>query len=106
MSVEIESGVVDIDENTAGWVEQYKNCLTKIKEWQESADIARANIESSMGDAQLALYRGQPVVRWTLIVSKRFDVKKAKEFLPEEVVEKLSTEIESRRFTIVTEDSE
>jgi hypothetical protein len=106
VSVEIESGVVEIDENTAGWIEQYKNCLSKIKEWQESADIARSNIEASMGDAQLALYRGQPVVRWTLISSKRFDVKKAKEYLPEELIEKLSTEIESRRFTVVSEDAE
>jgi len=104
--MEIESGVVEIDENTAGWIEQYKNCLSKIKEWQESADIARANIEASMGDAQLALYRGQPVIRWTLITSKRFDVKKAKDFLPADLIEKLSSEIESRRFTVVTEDSE
>jgi len=104
--MEIESGVVEIDENTAGWIEQYKNCLSKIREWQESADIARANIEASMGDAQLALYRGQPVIRWTLITSKRFDVKKAKDFLPADLIEKLSSEIESRRFTVVTEDSE
>jgi hypothetical protein len=106
MSVEIESGVVEIDDNIIGWVEQYKNCLSKIKEWQESADIARSNIEVAMGDAQLALYRGQPVVRWTLITSKRFDVKKAKEYLPEPLIEQLSSEIESRRFTIVSEDSE
>jgi predicted phage-related endonuclease len=106
MSVEIEHRVVDFDDNTASWVDQYKSCLAKIKEWQESADIARANIEASMGDAQLATYKGQPVIRWTMVTTKRFDVKRAKELLPDELVEKLQTESESRRFTVVSEDSE
>jgi predicted phage-related endonuclease len=106
MSLEMQSGVIEFDENTVSWVEQYRNCLIRIKEWQESADIARSNIEASMGNSELAFFKGQPLVRWTVVMTKRFDVKKAKEILPEELVEKLSIETQSRRFTLVAEGEE
>ena len=48
MSTEIETGVVDFDNNTVAWLENYKGALVKIKEWQEVADVARAHIEQSL----------------------------------------------------------
>ena len=82
MSVEIETGIVDFDSNTAAWLENYKNALAKIKEWQEVADVARAHIEQSLGDAEVGMYQNRPVVRWSFIETRRFDVKRAKEILP------------------------
>jgi hypothetical protein len=35
MSMELEKGVVDFDENIAMWLEQYRHALAKIKEWEE-----------------------------------------------------------------------
>ena len=55
MSTEIETGVVDFDNNTAAWLENYKNAIVKLKEWQEVADVARAHIEIALGDAETEL---------------------------------------------------
>lgn len=106
MSVEIETGVVDFDDNTASWLENYKNALTKIKEWQEVADVARAHIEQSLGDAEVGMYQNQPVVRWSFIETRRFDVKRAKEILPEQVLDTLEVITNSRRFSIVEQSNE
>lgn len=106
MSVEIETGVVDFDDNTAAWLENYKNALAKIKEWQEVADVARAHIEQSLGDAEVGMYQNRPVVRWSFIETRRFDVKRAKEILPEQVLDTLEVISNSRRFSIVEQDNE
>ena len=106
MSVEIETGVVDFDDNTASWLENYKNALTKIKEWQEVADVARAHIEQSLGDAEVGMYQNQPVVRWSFIETRRFDVKRAKEILPKQVLDTLEVITNSRRFSIVEQSNE
>jgi predicted phage-related endonuclease len=106
VSVEIETGVVDFDDNTASWLENYKNALIKIKEWQEVADVARAHIEQSLGDAEVGMYQNQPVVRWSFIETRRFDVKRAKEILPEQVLDTLEVITNSRRFSIVEQNNE
>lgn len=106
MSVEIETGVVDFDSNTAAWLENYKNALAKIKEWQEVADVARAHIEQSLGDAEVGMYQNRPVVRWSYIETRRFDIKRAKEILPEQVLDTLEVITNSRRFSIVDQDNE
>jgi predicted phage-related endonuclease len=106
VSVEIEKGVVDFDHNTAAWLENYKNALAKIKEWQEVADVARAHIEQSLGDAEVGMYQNRPVVRWSFIETRRFDVKRAKEILPEQVLDTLEVISNSRRFAIVEQDDE
>ena len=106
MSVEIETGVVDFDSNTAAWLENYKNALAKIKEWQEVADVARAHIEQSLGDAEVGMYQNRPVVRWSFIETRRFDIKRAKEILPKQVLDTLEVVSNSRRFSIVDQDNE
>ncbi len=106
MSVEIETGVVDFDNNTASWLENYKNALAKIKEWQEVADVARAHIEQSLGDAEVGMYQNRPVVRWSFVETRRFDVKRAKEILPPQVLDTLEVITNSRRFAIVEQENE
>jgi predicted phage-related endonuclease len=106
VSVEIETGVVDFDGNTAAWLENYKNALAKIKEWQEVADVARAHIEQSLGDAEVGMYQNRPVVRWSFIETRRFDIKRAKEILPPQVLDTLEVITNSRRFAIVEQENE
>ena len=106
MSVEIEKGVIDFDDNTAAWLENYKGALVKIKEWQEVADVARAHIEQSLGDAEVGMYQNRPVVRWSFIETRRFDIKRAKEILPPQVLDTLEIITNSRRFSIVDLDDE
>jgi len=104
MSVEIETGVVDFDANTAAWLEQYKNAVAKIKELQEVADVARSHIEAALGDNQMGMFLNRPVVRWSFVESTRFDTKRAREILPAQVIEALEVKSTSRRFSIVNED--
>jgi predicted phage-related endonuclease len=104
MSVEIEKGVIDFDVNTAAWLEQYKSALSKIKELQEVADIARAHIEQALGEGETGMFLNRPVVRWTRVESKRFDTKRAREILPVQVIEALEVVTVSRRFTLVNGD--
>lgn len=106
MSTEIEKGVIDFDESIAMWLEQYRSALAKIKEWEEVADVARSHIESALGDAEVGLYKGQQVVRFTTVTSTRFDVKRAKELLPPQVLDVLQVQTNSRRFTLVNQDHE
>jgi len=104
MSVEIEKGVIDFDVNTAAWLEQYKAALSKIKELQEVADVARAHIEQALGEGEIGMFLNRPVVRWSRVESKRFDTKRAREILPVQVIEALEVVTVSRRFTLVNGD--
>ena len=106
MSTEIEKGVIDFDESIAMWLEQYRSALAKIKEWEEVADVARSHIEAALGDAEVGLYKGQQVVRYSTVTSTRFDVKRAKEILPAQVLDVLQVQSNSRRFTLVNQDQQ
>lgn len=101
MSMQVERDVVVLDDNTAQWLMQYREALSKIKEWQEVADIARSHLENALGDCEEGVHNGQTVVRWTQIESRRFDVKRAKEMLPPQVLEMLEVVQHSRRFSLV-----
>ena len=105
MTVEIEKGIVDLDDDANAWLEQYKSALSKIKEWQEVADIARAHIEGALGDSQVGMFANRPVVRWSVVESKRFDTKRAREILPAQVIDLLEVVSTTRRFTVITEDN-
>jgi hypothetical protein len=106
MSMELEKGVVDFDENIAMWLEQYRHALAKIKEWEEVGDVARSHIEAALGDNEVGLYKGQQVVKFTSVVSTRFDVKRAKEILPPQVLDVLNVQSTHRRFTLVSQDEQ
>ena len=79
MTIEIEHKRVVFDDDIASWLKQYSDAQTRIKEWQEIADIARSHLESALGDAEVGMYNGNEVVRWSFVESKRIDVKKARE---------------------------
>ena len=106
MTIQVDNKSVILDENTAQWLKQYRDALAKVKEWQEIADIARSHLEVALGENEVALYQGQEVVRWSSVTSKRFDVKKARELLPANVIGLFEIEQTSRRFTLVDQDKE
>jgi hypothetical protein len=78
VSVQIDKGAADLDSNAVAWLENYKNALAKIKEWQEVADVARSHIEKTLGESEVGIYQNRPVVRWSFVETHRFDVKRAK----------------------------
>jgi len=103
MTQQTAVGVVDLDDNTAAWLEQYKNALAKIKEWQEVADVARSHLESAIGENEVAMYQNRQVIRFTRFEQTRFDVKHAKEILPPQILDVLNVKNTVRRFTLVEE---
>ena len=106
MTIQIDNKSVILDDNTAQWLKQYRDALAKVKEWQEIADIARSHLEVALGENEVAIYQGQEVVRWSTVTSKRFDVKKAREMLPGNVISLFELEQITRRFTLVDQDKE
>jgi predicted phage-related endonuclease len=105
MSLEIEPGVIELDDTAQAWLLQYKTTKAQITEMEERLQVARDHLEMALGNSELALIKGQPVIRWTKTESTRFDTKKARELLPADLVEVLETKIVSRRFSIVTDES-
>jgi predicted phage-related endonuclease len=104
MSLEIEPGIIELDETAQAWLLQYKKTKKEIAELEERLAVAREHLEFALGDSELALIKGQPVIRWTRTESNRFDTKKAREILPAELIGVLETTIVSRRFSIVTDE--
>jgi hypothetical protein len=106
VSVQIDKGAADLDSNAVAWLENYKNALAKIKEWQEVADVARSHIEKTLGESEVGIYQNRPVVRWSFVETHRFDVKRAKEILPQPLLDTLQIVSTSRRFALVESDDE
>lgn len=103
MSTQINQQMVDLDPTASAFLNAYIEAKVKIKEWQEKADIARQQVESAMGECEIALVNGREAVRWTTVESHRIDTAKIRELLPADLVSKLETTTISRRFTIVEE---
>lgn len=104
MSLELEPGVIELDDTAQAWLLQYKAIKSQLSELEQRLQVAREHLEFSLGQAETATIKGHPVVRWTSVESKRFDTKRAREILPAQVVEALEVVSTSRRFTIVNED--
>lgn len=84
-------------------IEILRMCKQKKAQLKELEDQARAAVEELMGDAELGLIEGEPVVWWKTHKRKSLDQKALKEEYPEafEVCQKTS---EIRRFEIVDDD--
>jgi hypothetical protein len=52
------------------------------------------------------LFENKPVVRWSFVESRRFDTKRAKEILPQDVLNNLELISYSRRFALVEQNNE
>lgn len=101
MSLQINQDEVDFDPSIIGAITRLRKLKAEIGELQEQADILTEQIKSAMGDAVTGTVNGAPAVRWSVVESSRFDVKKAREILPEQVIQLLETKSQTRRFQLL-----
>lgn len=101
MSLQINQDEVDFDPSIIGAIVRLRKLKAEIGELQEQADILTEQIKSAMGDAVTGTVNGAPAVRWSVVESSRFDVKKAREILPEQVIQLLETKSQTRRFQLL-----
>jgi predicted phage-related endonuclease len=92
---------VELPLDVAGWLELYKKTQADIKALEEKASTAKEKIQEALGDNEIGTLDGLPVVRWTKVTSTRLDMKKAREVLDPKILQFLSSECTSRRFTLV-----
>jgi hypothetical protein len=64
-------------------------------------EVAEGQIKDALGDAEVGTIGGEPVIKWTHVVSQRFDQSAAKALLTDDQVAACTKPSESRRFTIV-----
>jgi len=95
MSTEIELDAL------ANWVLHLKQLRADRAEIDEQIEMAENQIKDALGDAEVGTIGGEPVIKWTHIVTNRFDQKAAKALLTDDQVAACTKPSESRRFTIV-----
>lgn len=101
MSLQINAEEIDFDPGVIADIARLRLLKAQIGELQEKADILTEQIKSAMGDATLGTVNGAPAVRWSIVESTRFDVKKAREILPQQVIDLLETKAQTRRFQLL-----
>jgi predicted phage-related endonuclease len=101
---EKERARVELAVDMLGWIQLLKLSQADIKALEEKVATAKEKIQEALGDNEVGLIDGTPVVRWTRVTSTRLDMKKAKEVLDPKVLAYLSSESTSRRFTLVDND--
>jgi predicted phage-related endonuclease len=95
MSTEIELDAL------ANWVVHLKQLRADRAQLDEQIEMAENQIKDALGDAEVGTIGGEPVIRWSHVVSNRFDQKAAKALLTDDQVAACTKPSESRRFTIV-----
>ena len=85
----------------ANWVMHLKQLRDDRAEIDEQIEQAENQIKDALGDAETGTIGGDPVIKWTHIVTNRFDQKAAKAILSDEQIAACTKPSESRRFTIV-----
>lgn len=85
----------------ANWIIHLKQLKADRADIDMQIEVAEGHIKDALGDAEVGTLGGEPIVRWSYVISNRFDQKAAKELLTPEQVEACTKPSESRRFTIV-----
>ena len=91
---------IEID-NLSSWVWALKQLRLDRADIDEQIETAENQIKDHMGDAEVGTIGGEPVIRWSHVISQRFDQKLAKAILSDEQITACTKPSESRRFTIV-----
>ena len=82
--------------------------IEKLKEWEAIQNEAAAEVEALKDQIKAEmnargveeLEAGQYIVRFTSVLSSRFDTKRFKEVFGEEVYKAYTKEVSSRRFSV------
>ena len=94
------SNEIELD-SLANWVMMLKQLRADRAGIDEQIEVAEGQIKDALGDAETGTIGGEPVIKWTHVVSHRFDQKAAKAILSDEQIAACTKPSESRRFTIV-----
>lgn len=95
MSIEVELDAL------TNWVFHLKQLRQDRAEIDEQIEIAEGHIKDALGDAEIGTIGGEPIVRWSHVITNRFDQKAAKALLTDDQIVACTKSSESRRFTIV-----
>lgn len=91
---------VELD-SMSNWIQMLKQLKLDKSQVMEEIEVIETQIKDVMGEAEVGTIGGEPIVRWTHIVSKRFSQKRANLVLSGEQYSQCMEETSSRRFTIV-----
>ncbi len=87
--------------NIEAKVNELKELESFIAEINEEAEAIRDAIKQEMMNRNVEeLEAGQYIIRWTSVLSTRFDTKRFKEKFGDELYKAYTKEVASRRFTI------
>ena len=95
MSAEVELDAL------VNWVVHLKQLRQDRNMIDEQIELAEGHIKDALGDAEIGTIGGEPIVKWTHVITNRFDQKAAKALLTDDQVAACTKPSESRRFTIV-----
>jgi len=95
MSAEVELDAL------VNWVIHLKQLRQDRNMIDEQIELAEGHIKDALGDAEIGTLNGEPIVKWTHVITNRFDQKAAKALLTDDQVAACTKPSESRRFTIV-----
>jgi hypothetical protein len=95
MSAEVELDAL------ANWVIHLKQLRQDRNMIDEQIELTEGHIKDALGDAEIGTIGGEPIVKWTHVITNRFDQKAAKALLTDDQVAACTKPSESRRFTIV-----
>lgn len=94
------SSEIELDSLT-NWVMMLKQLRADRAGIDEQIEVAEGQIKDALGDAETGTIGGEPVIRWSHVVTNRFDQKAAKSMLTDDQINACTKPSESRRFTIV-----
>jgi predicted phage-related endonuclease len=84
----------------ADWISAYRTARDNAAKWSELANRARSHITEALGDAEVGLLAGNPVVRHTFVHKQRVNLPKLRAEHPD-LVEQFTTAAVERRFTLI-----
>lgn len=87
--------------NIESKIKELKEIEAYLAELNEEAEAIRDDIKAEMNERGTEeLEAGQYIVRWTSVLSTRFDTKRFKEVFGDELYKAYTREVSSRRFQI------
>lgn len=84
----------------ADWISAYRTAKDNAAKWAELADRARSHITEALGDAEVGVIDGKPVVRHAFVHKRRVNLPKMRDEHPE-LVEQFTVAAVERRFTLI-----
>lgn len=85
----------------ANWLIMLKQLKADRADIDMQIEVAEGHIKDALGEVEVGTIGGEPVVRWTSVITNRFDQKAAKELLTDDQVAACTNPTVSRRFTLV-----